>query len=91
MPATKGVVKQKRAKKDPNAPKRPMSSYMIWMNASRGRIKEENPTAEIKDIARLAGAEWAKMGPPDKAEWEDKAKADKARYEKEMAKYRGTA
>ena len=31
------------------------------------------------------------MGEADKAEWEDKAKADKARYEKEMAKYRGTA
>ena len=40
----------KKAVKDPNAPKKPMSAYMQYSVANRGRIKEENPTAAFGDI-----------------------------------------
>jgi len=32
-------TKKKTKKKDPNAPKRPTSAYMIWLNKNRGEIK----------------------------------------------------
>ena len=32
--------KQKKKVKDPNAPKRPTSAYMIWLNKNRKEIKE---------------------------------------------------
>jgi structure-specific recognition protein 1 len=42
--------KKKKPKKDPNAPKKALSSYMIFMSESRARIKEENPDATFGDL-----------------------------------------
>lgn len=43
----------------------------------------------VTDVAKAAGAEWAKLS--DKSKWEKKAGEDKKRYEKEMAVYKGGA
>ena len=43
---------KKKAVKDPNAPKKPMSAYMQYSVANRARIKEANPTAAFGDIVR---------------------------------------
>ncbi len=32
-------AKRPKAKKDPNAPKRPLTAYMLWLNANRDQIK----------------------------------------------------
>ena len=80
--------KKKRAKKDPNEPKRGLSAYFLWMNAQgRAQVKAENPELKMTEIGRKCGEVWGTMGDEAKAEWEDKAKADKARYEREMANY----
>lgn len=44
--------KQKKAKKDPNAPKRALSSYMIYMAENRARVKSENPDVSFGDLVR---------------------------------------
>jgi hypothetical protein len=45
-------VKKKRSKKnkDPNKPKRNMSSFFLYSQANRPRVKEENPDAAFGDI-----------------------------------------
>ena len=45
--------KKKKKKKDPNAPKRGLSSFLLYSNANRSRIKEENPEAKFGDIVSL--------------------------------------
>ena len=52
--------KQKKTKKTKLAgqPKRPMSSYFLWMNANRENIKKDNPGAGIGEIAKKAGELW---------------------------------
>lgn len=45
--------------KDPNAPKRAMSAFFIWMNENRDRIKK--PGMSVGDVAKAAGIEWAAM------------------------------
>lgn len=45
--------------KDPNAPKRAMSAFFIWMNENRDRIKK--PGMSVGDVAKAAGVEWAAM------------------------------
>uniref|UniRef100_A0A8C7MJ15 FACT complex subunit SSRP1 n=1 Tax=Oncorhynchus kisutch TaxID=8019 RepID=A0A8C7MJ15_ONCKI len=74
-PAKKAkVVKEKRERKprkekkqkDTNAPKRPMSSYMLWLNSSRERIKSENPGISITEISKKAGEMWKQIGKEDK-------------------------
>lgn len=47
--------------KDPNAPKRPMSAYMLWLNASREKIKSDHPGISITDLSKKAGEIWKGM------------------------------
>ena len=42
--------KAKRAKKDPNAPKRPMNAYMLYANSIRASVREANPEMKMGDI-----------------------------------------
>jgi hypothetical protein len=39
--------KPTKAKKDPNAPKRPLSAYMFFSQDQRATVKEENPEASF--------------------------------------------
>ena len=45
----------KRKKKDPNAPKRPQSSFFLYSNAMRESVKENNPDASFGDVVSLFG------------------------------------
>lgn len=51
---------------------------MIWLNATRDKIKSENPEFSLPDISRKAGELWKKMD--DKSEWEAKAAKSKEEY-----------
>lgn len=55
--------KKKKQKKDvdPNKPKRPMTSYMMWFSTNRNDIKEKNPDASITDISKKGGELWRAM------------------------------
>ena len=59
--------RKKKLTKLPGQPKRAMSSYMIWMNANRDRIKNDNPGFSIGEIAKKAGEEWKAMSTEDKS------------------------
>jgi hypothetical protein len=50
MPKAAATKKTTKKAKDPNAPKRPLSAFMIFSNESRSRIKEENPSAKFGTI-----------------------------------------
>lgn len=52
---------QSKKGKDPNAPKRPMSAYMLWLNASREKIKSDHPGISITDLSKKAGELWKAM------------------------------
>ncbi|XP_031646009.1 FACT complex subunit SSRP1-like isoform X2 [Oncorhynchus tshawytscha] len=93
-PAKKAkVVKERKPRKekkqkDTNAPKRPMSSYMLWLNSSREHIKSENPGISITEISKKAGEMWKQIGKDDKEGWDRKAEEAKKNYEKAMKEYR---
>jgi len=84
-PKKSPTKKAARAKKDPNAPKRGQSGYMLWLNENRKSITK--PGMGVTDVAKAAGVLWGKLG--DKTKWEKMAATDKARYEREMAAYKG--
>lgn len=75
-----GSSKKKRKKKDKNAPKRPMSAFMLWMNDMRDTIKKDNPGIAFTDIAKKGGELWKNISSKEKAEYEDKAKKAKDDY-----------
>lgn len=46
--AGQGGGKKKKAKKDPNQPKRNMSAYFLYSVAIRPEVKEQNPGESCK-------------------------------------------
>ena len=55
--------KPQKKKKDPNAPKQPLSAYFIFSTEERLKVKEENPNYSICDVAKELGKRWAEMDP----------------------------
>ncbi len=53
---TKQVEGSKKKKKDPNAPKKPKSSFMYFSNAKRAEVKTANPDASFGEIVSTADA-----------------------------------
>ena len=58
---------KKRAKKDPTAPKKPMTAYMLWMQDYRPILKQKNPGASVAEIAKMAGEVWKELDAEEKA------------------------
>merc|ERR1719375_1405996 len=80
--------KRKKAKKDPNAPKRNMSAYFLFSVHIRPSVKDENPEAAFGDIARIISAKYKALKDGERKVWEEKAAEDKERYQREMEAYR---
>lgn len=51
----------KKSGKDPNAPKRPLTAYFLWLNENRQKIKDDNPGIGLTDIAKKGGELWGKL------------------------------
>ncbi len=46
--------KKRKAKKDPNAPKRALSAFMIFSQEKRAAVKDENPEATFGNLFSFA-------------------------------------
>ncbi|KAG7136756.1 Non-histone chromosomal protein 6 like [Verticillium longisporum] len=86
-----GEKKAKRAKKDPNAPKRGLSAYMFFANEQRENVREENPGISFGQVGKLLGERWKALNEKQRGPYEAKAVADKKRYEDEKAAYNAEA
>ncbi|KAI8923664.1 high mobility group box domain-containing protein [Entophlyctis helioformis] len=86
---TEDGAKRTRAKKDPNAPKKPLSAFMIFSQENRAKIKEDNPEASFGEIGKLLGAAWRELSEKGKQVYNEKAEEDKGRYERDVASYQG--
>jgi hypothetical protein len=81
--------KQKR-EKDPNAPKRPMNGYMLYVASQRPGLKEKSPGLKPTEITTLLGSQWKAMSEAEKKPFEKKSAEDKAAYEITLQKYNKT-
>lgn len=66
-------------------PKRPLSSYMIFLSDQREQIKRENPGMKITEIAKRGGEMWRAL--EDKSRWHQEAAEAKDRYTILMREY----
>jgi hypothetical protein len=77
--------------KDPNAPKRPLSSYFFFSNERREKTKKallaEKPEAKVTDVAKALGAAWKDLSPKKKEKYEAMAKEAKEKYTEQMKDY----
>ncbi|KEP60109.1 UNVERIFIED_CONTAM: HMG (high mobility group) box domain-containing protein [Hammondia hammondi] len=81
--------KKKRTKKDPNAPKKPLSSYMFFAKDKRAEILKKQPSlkSDIGKVGKMIGEEWAKLSSSQKMTYQKKAEQEKIRYQREMSLY----
>jgi hypothetical protein len=79
--------KLKKPARDPGAPKRNLSAYLLYQNSMREQFKAQNPGMSFGQLSKYTSAMYAQLSPEEKAVWQSRADADKARYELELASY----
>ncbi|DBB17636.1 TPA: hypothetical protein ACH3X3_002680 [Trebouxia sp. C0006] len=82
--------KRMRKKKDPAAPKKALTAYLVFINGKRDQVVKEHPEADLKDQVRLLAALWRQISPADREACVAIASADRDRYALEKAKYEET-
>lgn len=78
--------KKSKKSKDSDAPKRPTTAFMMWLNETRDQIKKDNPGISVTDIAKKGGELWKEL--KDKSKWEAKANKAKDEYNEAMKEYK---
>jgi hypothetical protein len=82
------AYKPQKKKKDPNAPKQPLSAYFLFSQEERLKVKAENPNFSICEIAKELGRRWADMAPEVKQRYQQMAEEGRQKYDQDMAAYR---
>merc|ERR1712244_125694 len=73
--------KSPKKAKDPNAPKRPMTSYLLFTKAIRADVKEENPEMKTTEITKEMGRRWKALSEEEKEPYVKEAAKLKKKYE----------
>ncbi|KAL8732877.1 MAG: hypothetical protein Q9166_002478 [cf. Caloplaca sp. 2 TL-2023] len=78
----------RRPKPDPSAPGRPLSAYVLFSNAVREELKEQNMS--FSETSRVAGDRWQSLPQEIKEKWKQKASSDWEKYKADREEYQGT-
>jgi len=66
-----GLSLTSKRKKDPNAPKRPMSAYLSYANKLRAKVKAENPKGTNGEISKILSRMWKGMSDDERKQYKD--------------------
>ena len=75
-----------KAKRDPNKPKRPLSSYTLFCNEIREEIKKKNPNLSFAEMNKTLGEKWNKL--EDKQKYIEIAQEKKQKYQEDLEEYK---
>jgi hypothetical protein len=83
------LKKRKRAPVDPNAPKRALTPYFLYMQQNRTKIAEDlGGSAKPKDVADEGTRRWQTMDPKEKELYKSQYLENYEAYKVEMAAYK---
>eukprot|EP00543_Licmophora_paradoxa_P003997 CAMPEP_0202447924 /NCGR_PEP_ID=MMETSP1360-20130828/6702_1 /ASSEMBLY_ACC=CAM_ASM_000848 /TAXON_ID=515479 /ORGANISM="Licmophora paradoxa, Strain CCMP2313" /LENGTH=315 /DNA_ID=CAMNT_0049065235 /DNA_START=106 /DNA_END=1053 /DNA_ORIENTATION=+ len=82
-----GSGRRGKPERDPHAPKRNMSAYLLYQNAMREQFRRENPGMTFGQLAKYTSAMYKCLTPEEKSTWDARASQDKARFDSDMANY----
>jgi len=75
--------------KDANAPKRPSSAYMMWLNnGERARVMKANPGMKVGGVAKICGENWKNVSDKVKIPLQEASQKQMAVWKKKMEQYR---
>jgi len=82
-------TKASQRKKDPNAPKKPLNAYLLWLGDNRAKIAKKLPDGhKVSDVARAGGEKWKKAAAGTKKKYESRARSMREEYNKELEAYK---
>jgi len=77
--------KKKKVERDPDQPKKPMNSYLYFLEEKKEVARSGNPQANPKELMKIVGEMWAATA--DKSKYEAKAEEARKKYATEMEAY----
>lgn len=78
----------KRGKKDPDAPKRPMSAFLAFSNQRRAALKREHPNATNSDLSKMLSKSWKEASAEFKAAFVEEEAKLRAKYKSDIVIWR---
>jgi hypothetical protein len=85
------LAKKQKAACDPDAPKHPMSAYMLFVQKKRTEVVKAHPCLSGKQVVSKIGELWHEATDAEKKLFLAKAEVERACYAKEAAKYKKVA
>ncbi|KAH7513778.1 high mobility group B protein 6 [Ziziphus jujuba] len=84
--------KEKGEKKivDPNKPKKPASSYLLFSKEARKNLMEERPGINNSTLNALISVKWKELNEEERKAWNEKAAEAMEAYKKELEEYNKT-
>ena len=81
-------TKKLKVEKDPEAPKRPSSSFLLFAKEERGKIFKDMSPISVGEAGRELGRRWSGLEDSVKERFMQMAQVDRLRYKKEMETYK---
>merc|ERR1712242_356192 len=80
-------VSMPRKPKDPNAPKKALTAYLLFSSSVRAQSRTENPEMKMTEIAKVIGNKWKALSEEEQKKWTDLAAKQKEDYKITIAEY----
>ncbi|XP_004449806.2 high mobility group protein B4 [Dasypus novemcinctus] len=80
--------RKRRRKRDPQAPRRPPSSFILFCHDHYPQMKKDNPNWSVVQMAKASGKMWSARTDAEKQPYEERAAFLRAKYREELATYR---
>lgn len=77
-------------KKDPHAPKRPLSAYFKWLGENRTKVKADNPGLPHKEVTSKLGEMWNALPEDEKKVYKDQATSEMNTWKEAFNEYKKT-
>jgi HMG (high mobility group) box len=81
-------VPWKRVKKDPSAPKRPMSAFLYFSQGKRAEIKSLKPEIKNTEVSRVLGEMWRNLSDVERAPHVERELREREVYKVAIAEWR---
>jgi len=82
---------KKSFRSDPNAPKRYLSAYMLYLASSRDEIIKENPDFAPTEIVKEQSLRWKALSESERKPYVEQAEVGQRKYKKMLEKYHKTS
>ena len=76
-----------KKRKDPNLPKRPLSSFLYFCNDYRDKVRTENPELKMGGVMKELGKIWSELEDTKKDKFIKLAEIAKGQYTDQLEQY----